>query len=75
MPATSGIDEKPDTNVETTKPTAGESGPGTVVGILNEDLSTGTVVSLPQSLVSIELEAAKSQIPIDPYLKQTSMKQ
>ena len=109
--ASSGLDEKPDTNVETITTTAGESGPGTVVGVLNEDLSTGTVVTLPQSPISIELEAAKSllalknegdttnqynnqqplnsslprllqhilqqmiQIPIHPYLKQTSTKQ
>ena len=38
--------------------------PGTVVGVLNEDLSTGTVVTLLQSPVSIELEAAKSLLAL-----------
>ena len=38
--------------------------PGTVVGVLNEDLSRGTVVTLPQSLVSIELKAAKSLLAL-----------
>ena len=59
-PASSGIDKKPDTNVETIVTSAGESRPGTVVGILNKDLSTGTVVTLSQSPITIELEAAKS---------------
>ena len=63
-PASSGIDEKPDTTVETIATSAGESGPGTVVGVLNEDLSTGTVVTLPQSPISIELEAAKSLLAL-----------
>ena len=63
-PASSGINEKPDTTVESTVTSAGESGPGTVVGVLNEDLSTGTVVTLPQSPVSIELEAAKSLLAL-----------
>ena len=63
-PASSGIDEKPDTNVESIATPARESGPGTVVGVLNEDLSTGTVVTLPQSLISIELETAKSLLAL-----------
>ena len=52
LPAASGTDEKPDKTVETTTTTEGEPSSGTVVGILNEDLSTGTVVSLPQSPIS-----------------------
>ena len=63
-PAASGTDEKPDKTVETTTTTEGEPSSGTVVGILNEDLSTGTVVSLPQSPISIELEAAKSLLAL-----------
>ena len=63
-PASSGIDEKPDTTVESTVTTAEETVPGTVVGVLNKDLSTGTVVTLPQSPVSIELEAAKSLLAL-----------
>ena len=63
-PAASGTDEKPDKIVDATKTTEGEPSSGTVVGILNEDLSTGTVVSLPQSLISIELEAAKSLLAL-----------
>ena len=64
LPASSSIDEKPDTTVESTVTSAGETVPGTVVGVLNEDLSTGTVVTLPQSPVSIELEAAKSLLAL-----------
>ena len=64
LPATSGIDEKPDTTVETTTTTAGEAVSGTVVGIFNKDLSTGTVVSLTQSPISIELEATKSLLAL-----------
>ena len=64
LPASSSIDEKPDTTVESTVTSAGETVPGTVVGVLNEDLSTGTVVTLPQSPVSIELEAAKSLLTL-----------
>ena len=63
-PASSGIDEKPDTTVESTVTSAGETVPSTVVGVLNKDLSTGTVVTLPQSPVSIELEAAKSLLAL-----------
>ena len=63
-PASSDIDKKLDTNVETIATPAGESGQGTVVGVLNEDLSTGTVVTLPQSPISIELEAAKSLLAL-----------
>ena len=63
-PTSSGIDEKPDTTVESTVTSAGETVPGTVVGVLNEDLSTGTVVTLPQSAVSIELKAAKSLLAL-----------
>ena len=62
--AASGTDEKPDKTVETTTITEGEPLSGTVVGILNEDLSTATVVSLPQSPISIELEAAKSLLAL-----------
>ena len=62
--ASSSIDKKPDTTVESTVTTAGETVPGTVVGVLNEDLSTGTVVTLPQSPISIELEAAKSLLAL-----------
>ena len=63
-PASSGIDKKPDTTVESTVTSAEETVPGTVVGVLNEDLSTGTVVTLPQSPVSIELKAAKSLLAL-----------
>ena len=61
-PASSGINEKPDTTVESTVMSAGEPVPGTVVGVLNKDLSRGTVVT--QSPVSIELEAAKSLLAL-----------
>ena len=63
-PAASGTDEKPDKIAEATKATEGEPSSGTVVGFLNEHLSTGTVVSLPQSLISIELEAVKSLLAL-----------
>ena len=36
-----------------------ETSTGMMVGILNEDLNSGTVVTLPQSPVSVELEATK----------------
>ena len=64
LPASSGIDEKPDTTVDSTVTSTGETVPGTVVGVLNKDLSTGMVVTLPQSPVSIELEAAKSLLAL-----------
>ena len=60
LPASSSINEKPDTTVDSTVTSTGETVPGTVVGVLNKDLSTGMVVTLPQSPVSIELEAANS---------------
>ena len=41
-----------------------EESTGTVVGILNEDLNSGTVVALPQSPISIELEAAKGLLAL-----------
>ena len=63
-PAASGTDEKPDKIVKETKATEGDPLSGTVVSILNEDLSIGTVVSLPQSPISIELEAAKSLLAL-----------
>ena len=63
-PAASGTDEKPDKTTEATNSVEGEHSSGTVVGILNKDLSTGTVVSLPQSPISIELEAAKSLLAL-----------
>ena len=63
-PASSGIDEKPDTTVDSTVTSTGETVPGTVVGVLNKDLSTGMVVTLPQSPVSMELKAAKSLLAL-----------
>ena len=59
-PAAPGTDEKPDKTLAIMNSGEGEPSSCTVVSILNEDLNSGTVVSLLQSPISIELEAAKS---------------
>ena len=55
-------DGKPDQTLDQTQ--SSETSSGTMVGILNDNLNSGTVVTLPQSPISVELEAAKGLLAL-----------
>ena len=57
--ATQDTDESTNQNSTMVDRTKANTSSSTVVGILSDDLSTGTVVSIPNSAAAAEIEAAK----------------
>ena len=69
-PATQSADDKPNQTLDQMQ--SSETSTGMMVGILNEDLHSGMVVTLPQSPISVELEATKGLLALKSEGKTTN---